>query len=73
MSVQNALDFLSALDMDDTVNAALAQCTSLEDVQLTAEGMGYGFSVDNCAERILPVEHAAHPQPRRLARSVLFY
>ncbi len=46
MSVQNALDFLSALDMDDTVNAALAQCTSLEDVQLTAEGMGYGFSVD---------------------------
>ena len=45
MSVQNALDFLSALEMDDTVNAALARHL-LEEVQLTAEGMGYGFSVD---------------------------
>ena len=38
--------FLLGLSADDTANAALAQCTSLEDVQLTAAGMGYGFSVD---------------------------
>lgn len=46
MSLQNALDFFKAIQSDDTVNAALAQCTSLEDVQMTAEGMGYGFSVE---------------------------
>ena len=46
MSLQNALDFFKAIQSDDTVNAALAQCTSLEDVQMTAEGMGYVFSVE---------------------------
>ena len=46
MSLQSALDFFKAIQSDDTVNAALAQCTSLEDVQKTAEGMGYVFSVE---------------------------
>ena len=46
MSLQNALDFFKAIQSDDTVNAALAQCTSLEDVQMTAEGIGYRFSVE---------------------------
>ena len=71
MSLQNALDFFKAIQSDNTVNAALAQCTSLEDVQMMAKALGTGSPLKSCAS-VYRLEHASHRKrhAERLGRSL---